>query len=96
MSRVQEWLAAREPSPPGELLEHLAVPTGRGSLVGLLAGEARRALDGAVCRPGRRRDAAFLLLGADALFTYACEAAAEEEDVEAALRQVLDSARAGA
>lgn len=96
MSRVQAWLAAREPSPPAALVEHLVVPTEHGPQVALLAAEARRMLDEAVRRPGRRRDAAFLLLGADALFTYACEAAAEEEDVEAALREVLDCARAGA
>lgn len=96
MRQVQEWLATREPAPPGELQEYLVVPRGGGSLVGLLSAGARDALDRAARRPGRRRDAAFLLLGADALFTYACEAATEEEDVEAALRQVLDCARTGA
>jgi hypothetical protein len=96
MSQVQEWLATREPTPPTELEEHLVVPDGSSSLVDLLAAGAGEALNQAVRRPGRRRDAAFLLLGADALFTYACEAAAEEEDVEAALRRVLDGARTGA
>lgn len=96
MIDVRTWLDGRVPTPPVELLEHVTVPTGAGSLVELLALEAKSSLDEAVRRPGRRRDAAFLLLAADALFTYACEAAAEEDDVEAALERVLEWAGKGA
>ena len=47
------------------------------------------ALDQARGRPGRIRDTAFQLLAADALVTYACEAALEEGDPLAALRAIL-------
>jgi hypothetical protein len=40
--------------------------------------------------PGRVRRSAFHLLAADALVTYACEAALEHADPEEALRRVLE------
>jgi len=46
-------------------------------------------LDAARARPGRVRESAFRLLEADALLTYACEAALESGDPEAALRRIL-------
>ncbi len=90
MSRVlREWLSEREPAPPLELQEWLALPQDELPLVDALAEAGRTALGEAVRRPGRDREAAFHLLAADAFFTYACEAATETEDVEAALRDVL-------
>jgi len=83
------WLADREPPPPVELREWLTLGEGDLPLVEALADAGRTSLEEAVRRPGRDRDAAFHLLAADAFFTYACEAAAETEDVEAALRGVL-------
>jgi hypothetical protein len=59
-----------------------------------LAREARVRLDLARAHPGRVRESAFRLLEADALLTYACEAALEAEDPEAALRRVLASTKA--
>jgi hypothetical protein len=53
---------------------------------------ARTALDAALSLPGHQREGAFHLLAADALFTYACEAALEAEDAEGALRSILDRA----
>ncbi len=50
---------------------------------------ARTALDAARAQPGRVRESAFHLLAADALVTYACEAALEEGDPPAALRTIL-------
>jgi len=55
-----------------------------------LAESARRALRAAAARPGRVRESAFDLLAADALLTYACEAALESEDPEGALDALLD------
>ena len=46
-------------------------------------------LDQARARPGRVRESAFRLLEADALLTYACEAALETEGPDAALRRIL-------
>lgn len=50
---------------------------------------ARSALASAVSQPGRVRETAFELLVADALVTYACEAALETEAPEEALATIL-------
>lgn len=62
--------------------------TGEGTVDGLLEA-ARSALASAVSRPGRVRETAFELLVADALVTYACEAALETEGPEEALAAIL-------
>jgi hypothetical protein len=49
----------------------------------------RDRLEAALARPGRVRESAFRLLEADALLTYACEAALEAEDPAGALRRIL-------
>lgn len=59
-----------------------------GTVEGLLEA-ARSALTSAVSRPGRVRETAFELLVADALVTYACEAALETEAPEEALGSIL-------
>jgi hypothetical protein len=87
-----DWIVSRRPAPPPDLAAALRL---EGSGVGLdaalsAAGSAR--LAEARARPGRVRDSAFRLLEADALITYACEAALETEDPPAALRRVLASA----
>ena len=53
----------------------------------LKAGLAHR--DEAEARPGRDREAAYQLLAADALITYACEAASESADVLKVLGDIL-------
>lgn len=58
---------------------------------GLTQAGARRLAD-ALERPGRVRESAFRLLEADALLTYACEAALEADDPERALQRVLAAA----
>jgi hypothetical protein len=64
-----------------------------GPVVQTLADRAKRALHAAASRPGRVRRSAFDLLAADALLTYACEAALEAADPEQALNRLLsDSA----
>lgn len=49
------------------------------------------ALERAAARPGRVRESAFHLLAADALLTYACEAALESADPESALLRTLEA-----
>jgi len=81
---VGEWLAARTPAPPDNLADHL-----RRTLGPALAREADEAvvacLDAAVGLltslrddPDAGRERALDLLAADALVTYAFEAAAED------------------
>lgn len=55
------------------------------------AGASR--LEAAVARPGRVRDSAFELLVADALITYACEAALEAEYPDEVLRRLVEVGR---
>lgn len=59
--------------------------------------EGMAALADALAAPGQDRAAAFRLLAADALLTYACEAAAEEnrpgETLERLLRDLGDRFR---
>jgi hypothetical protein len=98
MSDVGAWLASRRPRPPEELA--VRPPDAGGSDAGGEEGDAvlvrrltragRLERDRALRRPGRVRESAFHLLTADALFTYACEAALEDEDPEVALRLVLE------
>lgn len=95
MNAVVSWLDEREPAPPLELREWLMVPDEGLDLVDALARAGSGALEEAVRRPGRDRDAAFYLLAADALLTYACEAAADGEDVERKLRAILERTGAG-
>ena len=83
------WLASRTPEPPGELLSSLRpVPEYR-ALDRALMETAREALDEARSPFGKVRESAFSLLEADALITYACEAALEADDPGGALRKVL-------
>jgi len=76
------WLAAREPAVPAALLEHTikvlrSAAIAEASLPELFARSAMRALARAVELGDDRAGAADLLV-ADALLTWACEAAAEE------------------
>lgn len=90
---VATWIAGRRP-PAVMPLERWI---GKGdheaeTRVATLTRLATAALESALSLPGQQREGAFDLLAADALFTYACEAALEAEDVEAALRGILGSA----
>jgi hypothetical protein len=90
---VASWLAARRPAPPADLAAALDVAGEEdGSLVEVLASAGRARLDVARAHPGRVRQSAFRLLEADALLTYACEAALEAEEPITALQSVLDAA----
>ena len=78
---LAHWLSRRVPEIPEPFLHHLLPGEPRihqGAEALLDAGFER--IRQALASPGRNRKAAFHLLAGDALLTYACEAAAEEED----------------
>ena len=75
---MESWLKSRVPGIPSEFLPRL-LGYGRAEAPTAEALEARgeEAVTSALKRPGRDREAAFILLTGDALLTYACEASAE-------------------
>lgn len=78
---LEEWMGRRIPKIPEPFLPYLVpgdprVHEGAEALMDAGSESIHRAL----ASPGRNRVAAFHLLAGDALLTYACEAAAEEED----------------
>lgn len=78
---LAEWLGRRSPDIPQPLLPYLLPEEPRaheGAAALLDAGS--ESIHRALASPGRNREAAFHLLAGDALLTYACETAAEEED----------------
>ncbi len=86
---ARAWLDARLEEAPQVLRPHIVGCLEEdGEAVISLAEWGSRAL-GTRVEDERSRQGAFRLLAADALITYACEAAADEEDVEAALHEVL-------
>jgi hypothetical protein len=92
------WLGAREPLPPFELEQRIRraverLRTAESSVMATLAAAAFQCLQDAA-RSGAQRSAAHELLAADALLTYACEAAAEQGvDTLAQLTSSLDFER---
>lgn len=93
MTDARAFLGRRVPPPPEALDRVLATldMDGIAPREGLLR-EGLDALDRARRAPGRVRESAFHLLAADALLTYACEAALEEDDPEATLSELVRSA----
>jgi len=89
---VGQWLAGRRPVPPMPL--ETWMPATSAELLSDLTEHGVGALARARRRPGRVRDSAFDLLVADALLSYACEAALELPDPEPALRGILLAAAA--
>lgn len=105
MTTPDAWVAGREPPPPEPLAAALRGICRREGVSGAavtdplenaapalgdeLASAARARLELALARPGRVRESAYRLLEADALFTYACEAALERGDATAVLRRIL-------
>lgn len=87
---VRRWLSSRHPAPPAPLAAWLGRHGPREAPTpGVLAAAGMEALDRVRGRPGRVRDSAFELLGADALLTYACEAALDLEDPLGGLESLL-------
>lgn len=96
MRDLHEWLGTRRPAPPADLRGRIAESVGRTESRGRvdrLLDAARDRLDAARARPGRIRRSAFELLVADALVTYACEAALETEDPATALEAIAEVGR---
>lgn len=89
MTRALDFLASRRPPPPADLFASLRVRESRRSLDEALTAAGLVGLEEAQAGLGRVRESAFRLLEADALLTYACEAALESEDPEAALERIL-------
>ena len=86
-----DWLCGRYPSPPEGLrvrLEADMMQSGQEARPDRLRDAARVSLETASAR-SRDRAAAFDLLLADAWITYACEAAMEREDPDAALDRIV-------
>lgn len=84
------WLAGRRPAPPEALVEWVApyLEERAGSPAGL-ADAGRSALFRSLDEPEGERSAAFHLLAADALLTYACEAAADVPDCQGELEELV-------
>lgn len=100
MSPVEAWLGGRRPGPPEDLGRRVAesvaseaTETPETELSDHLLEAARGRLRAALARPGRVRDTAFELLVADALVTYACEAALESERPVETLRRLVEVGR---
>ena len=89
MSRLSSWLATRRPEPAPDLAKAIAFEEASGELEQVLTTEGLSRLHLARARLGRERASAFRLLEADALITYACEAALDGEAPEDALRRIL-------
>lgn len=92
MSSIEAWLAERSPAPPPSLASALRIGSAKGPADRALTEAACARLDEARARPGRVRESAFRLLEADALLTYACEAALDAEEPESALHRILVAA----
>ena len=90
MSDLRDWMAGRSPLSSDVL--PVVIPDGPGDPVGRLADAGIRALERALTGQGERRGA-YELLTADALLTYACEAAAVTADPEAELLGLLERVR---
>jgi hypothetical protein len=85
------WLDEMHPSPPEGLRVRLKadmMQSGQEARPDRLRDAARVSLETASARSGDRA-AAFDLLLADAWITYACEAAMEREDPDAALDRIV-------
>jgi hypothetical protein len=90
--RVADFLSSRRPRPPEGLASSLRLEEHSDALDEVLTAAGLARLEEAQARLGRVRESAFRLLEADALLTYACEAALESEDPEAALERILVAA----
>lgn len=86
---ARTFLATRRPPPPEALARWLRDVPLEGTPLDGVTHQALSSLDRARGRPGRVRESAFHLLGADALLTYACEAALEESVPAEALGRLL-------
>jgi len=89
---VRDFLASRVPSAPAALEAWLNALPLEGPCMQALSGGAAEELRKARSETGRVRRSAFHLLGADALITYACEAALDAPDPVVSLGVILREA----
>jgi hypothetical protein len=87
---LEEWFLGRTPPVPEPFLPFLLATGIGGTGAPTLANSGLAALRFALDRPGRNREAAFSLLSADALLTYACEEALSEPDMRGWLEELLE------
>jgi len=87
--KLEAWLRDREPPVPSPFLPRLLAAGVDSSHPTALVDGGIQALGEALEHRGRDREAAYLLLAADALFTYACEALASVEDPSTELTRVV-------
>lgn len=96
MMTLSEWISDRRPKPPPGFVKRLAsARTIHGRVSDVLLEEAVVAMSASMDDGVVSREAAFLLLAADAHITYACEAALDEGDVEEQLRRILSEIATG-
>ena len=103
MADGRAWLDGRRPEPPEDLRRRVeeALASARAASgersdetdARVLIEAGRERLERAMARPGRVRESAFELLVADALVTYACEAALESDDAVEALGRLMEVGR---
>ena len=86
---VRAWLSCRSPRSVFDLGPWLEVEPGSEVTPASLTHLGRQALERALSAPGRVRASALHLLAADALVTYACEAALEAEEPAQELERIL-------
>jgi hypothetical protein len=87
-----DWLRERRPPAPEALRDAVRdalAHSGPGPIREAADRASHACLAHALARPGRVRESAFALLTADALVTYACEAALDEDDAVRALELLL-------
>ena len=88
---LKGWIASRQPPVPGDFGQWMVPERGEAEAsTGTLASEAERALARALNPEGRPRGGAFDLLAADGFLTWACEAAIESDDPDAALAGLIE------
>lgn len=101
------FIARTVPPMPEDVREALGFRPGKGgdeaassvdpeTVVRELAAGALRRMDGVLGHPGGGRELAFELLAADALLTWACEAAADATRPDDMLREVVSTLTAPA
>ncbi|MHB1192538.1 MAG: hypothetical protein ACYC6F_05775 [Longimicrobiales bacterium] len=92
---VRSFLSRRTPPPPEALSARLLAGARGLEPTRGLTEQAVEELASSRARAGRARESAWHLLAADALITYACEAALDGADPPRALEELLRKAAAG-
>jgi hypothetical protein len=92
---VRIFLASRTPPPPEALKAWLVAGARGGEAARVLTDQALGELAGSRAVAGRVRESAWHLLAADALLTYACEAALDGSDPPRDFEELLRKAASG-